>query len=102
VLVEPHAMPALAQALASVALRVSIGSRRGSAPSSSGRSKAYRNVRSSAGLSGGFAGQRLEPVLSQVAGNGCQVGKPALPPFSASDGGTFGRTRCRRRNWMLR
>ena len=33
----------------------------------------------SAALSGGFAGQRLEPVLSQVAGNGCQVGKPATP-----------------------
>ena len=33
----------------------------------------------SAALNGGFAGQRLEPVLSQVAGNGCQVGKPATP-----------------------
>jgi hypothetical protein len=33
----------------------------------------------SAALTGGFAGQRLEPVLSQVAGNGCQVGKPATP-----------------------
>ena len=33
----------------------------------------------SAALSGGFAGQRLKPVLSQVAGNGCQVGKPATP-----------------------
>ena len=33
----------------------------------------------STALNGGFAGQRLEPILSQVAGNGYQVGKPATP-----------------------
>ena len=35
----------------------------------------------SAALSDGFAGQRLKPVLSQVAGNGCRVGKPHPFPY---------------------
>ena len=45
----------------------------------------------SAALSGGFAGQRLEPVLSQVAGNGCQVGKPATPLSVVTAGHLEGR-----------
>jgi hypothetical protein len=45
----------------------------------------------SAALNGGFAGQRLEPILSQVAGNGYQVGKPATPLSVVTAGHLEGR-----------
>ena len=54
----------------------------------------------SAALSGGFAGQRLR-ARSLPSGGQRVSGRQARHSPFRSDGGAFGRTRCRRRNWML-